>query len=125
MIGGGGEKLTLRLVAEQADWWCADVWPVGVFAHKARVLAHHCAAIGRQPGSIVKAQITWISVEDDPGRVVRRPNLHIVAGSPDEVTRELESFRDAGVEHFQVRFMDFPNPAGLERFVARVLPRLA
>ncbi len=38
--------------------------------------------------------------------------------------RELESFRDAGVRHFQVRFMDYPSPAGLERFVGKVLPRL-
>ena len=30
MIGGGGEKKTLRLVAQHADWWCADVEPVDV-----------------------------------------------------------------------------------------------
>ena len=125
MIGGMGERRTLRLVAEYADWWCPDVAPVEVYRRKARVLADHCAAVGRDPADVVHAQVVWVSVEDDPARLTRRDDLHIVAGSPDEVTRELESFREAGVDHFQVRFMDHPSPAGLERFAARVMPRLA
>ncbi len=124
MIGGGGEKRTLRLVAEYADWWCADIAPVETFAHKAAVLAAHCAASGRDPATIVHSQATWVSVEDDSARAVRWPDLHIVAGNPDEVTRELEAYRDAGVQHFQLRFMDFPHADNLERFISKVLPRL-
>ena len=124
MIGGGGEKRTLRLVAQYADWWCADVEPVAVFAHKARVLADHCAVVGRDPADIVHAQVTWISVEEDSARAERWDHLHIVAGDPDEVTRELEAFGTAGAEHFQIRFMDYPSTAGLERFVTKVMPRL-
>ena len=125
LIGGGGERKTLRLVARYADWWCNDVAPPEVFARKARVLDEHCAAVGRDPAAIVRSQATWVSVEDDPARCVRWPDLHLVAGTPDEVARELLAFRDAGVEHFQLRFLDYPDPAGLERFVARVPPRLA
>jgi alkanesulfonate monooxygenase SsuD/methylene tetrahydromethanopterin reductase-like flavin-dependent oxidoreductase (luciferase family) len=124
MIGGGGERRTLRLVAQYADWWCNDVAPPELFARKVRVLAAHCAAVGRDPATIIRSQATWISVEDDPGRVVRWPDLHLVAGTPDEVAQELLAFREAGVDHFQIRFMDYPEPAGFERFVARVLPRL-
>ena len=124
MIGGGGEKKTLRLVAQYADWWCADVEPVEAFAHKARVLDAHCAAVGRDPASLVKAQVCWVSVEEDSTRAVRWDHLHIVAGNPGEVARELQAFRDAGAQHFQIRFMDYPNPAGFERFVAQVMPRL-
>ena len=124
MIGGGGEKKTLRLVAQYADWWCADIEPVEVFRHKARVLAEHCAAVGRDPAEIVHSQVTWVSVEEDSARATRWDHLYIVAGNPDEVTRELEAYRDAGVQHFQLRFMDYPSTAGLERFVTKVLPRL-
>jgi len=124
MIGGGGEKRTLRLVAQYADWWCADVEPVETFARKAAVLREHCAAVGRDPADIVQAQVVWLSIEEDSARAERWDHLHIVAGNPDEVTRELAAFRDAGVEHFQIRFMDYPERAGLERFVTRVLPRL-
>ena len=125
MIGGGGERRTLRLVADLAEWWCADVGPVEAFVRKSRILDEHCVAVARDPASIVRSQVAWVSVEDDPDRVVRWPNLHIVAGSPDEVLRELTAFRRAGVDHFELRFMDFPSPAGLERFIERVLPRLA
>ncbi|HTM86072.1 MAG TPA: LLM class F420-dependent oxidoreductase [Mycobacterium sp.] len=51
LIGGGGERKTLRLVAEHADMWhsfaTADVYP-----HKAAVLAEHCVAVGRDPAEI-------------------------------------------------------------------------
>jgi alkanesulfonate monooxygenase SsuD/methylene tetrahydromethanopterin reductase-like flavin-dependent oxidoreductase (luciferase family) len=124
MIGGGGERRTLRLAARYADWWCADVGTVETFAHKNRVLDEHCAAEGRDPRQVVRSQATWISVEDDPARVVRWPHLHIVAGTPEEVAAELAAFVAAGVEHFQVRFMDYPSTAGLERFAAEVQPRL-
>jgi alkanesulfonate monooxygenase SsuD/methylene tetrahydromethanopterin reductase-like flavin-dependent oxidoreductase (luciferase family) len=124
MIGGGGEKRTLRLVAETGDWWCSDIGPVDVFRHKLGVLREHCAAVGRDPATIVPAQVTWISVEEDSARATRWDHLHIVAGTPDEVLRELAAFRDAGVQHFQIRFMDYPHLDGLERFVRQVLPRL-
>jgi alkanesulfonate monooxygenase SsuD/methylene tetrahydromethanopterin reductase-like flavin-dependent oxidoreductase (luciferase family) len=124
MIGGGGERITLRLVAQYADWWCADVGPVDVFRRKAWILADHCRAIGRDPAEIVHSQVAWVSVEEESSRAVRWPDLHIVAGDPGEVTRELRAFQDAGVQHFQIRFMDFPSPAGLERFIEQVLPHL-
>ncbi|MDP9487526.1 MAG: LLM class flavin-dependent oxidoreductase [Actinomycetota bacterium] len=124
MIGGGGEKKTLRLVAKYADWWCNDVASLEVFERKTRILDEHCAAVGRDPAEIVRSQVAWVSVEEDPADAVRWEKLHLVAGDPDEVTRELSAFCEAGVEHFQVRFMDYPNPAGMERFVEKVMPRL-
>jgi len=124
MIGGNGEQKTLRLVAKYADWWCADMQTPESLRHKMGVLARHCEAEGRDMASIVPAQVTWISVEDESAWATRWDNVHIVAGNPDEVTRELQAYRDAGARHFMIRFMDYPNPAGMERFVAKVLPRL-
>ncbi|HEY0072254.1 MAG TPA: LLM class flavin-dependent oxidoreductase [Chloroflexia bacterium] len=123
-IGGMGEKKLLRLVAEYADWWCADIAPVEVFAHKVSVLARHCADVGRDPKEIVHAQSTWISMEEGSSGATRWGLPHLVAGHPDLVTRELEAVRDAGASHFMVRFMDYPRTDGLERFIDKVLPRL-
>jgi alkanesulfonate monooxygenase SsuD/methylene tetrahydromethanopterin reductase-like flavin-dependent oxidoreductase (luciferase family) len=124
MIGGMGEQKLLRLVAEYADWWCADIAPLDVFKHKNEVLKQHCAAVDRNDAEITRSISTWISVEDDSAHAVRWDNLHIVAGSPDEVARELSAYRDAGVQHFQMRFVDYPSSAGLERFLSKVLPKL-
>jgi probable F420-dependent oxidoreductase len=54
LIGGGGEKKTLRLVAKHADAW-HSFGDLPTFRHKCEVLARHCADIGRDPGEIVKS----------------------------------------------------------------------
>ena len=54
MIGGGGEKKTLRIVAEYADIWNVFGMPETV-AHKDQILREHCAAVGRDPESIERS----------------------------------------------------------------------
>ncbi len=51
LIGGGGEKVTLRLVAEHADAW-NTFGPPENFAHKNAVLDEWCAKVGRDPGEV-------------------------------------------------------------------------
>ena len=62
LIGGGGEKKTLRLVAQYADMWNGFGDP-DTIRHKIQVLADHCADVGRDPSEII---------EDPPGHAVRR-----------------------------------------------------
>ncbi len=78
MIGGGGEKVTLRLVAEYADMWNTGGSPRD-FTHKNNVLNEWCAKVGRAPESIER---TVMSV-----------------GPSDEI---VEKFIDAGVDHLIV-----------------------
>jgi F420-dependent oxidoreductase-like protein len=49
LIGGGGEKKTLRLVAQYADVWNATTSIADELAHKIDVLHRHCEAVGRDP----------------------------------------------------------------------------
>jgi alkanesulfonate monooxygenase SsuD/methylene tetrahydromethanopterin reductase-like flavin-dependent oxidoreductase (luciferase family) len=51
MIGGGGEKKTLRTVARYADMW-NGMGPLDVVAHKVDVLREHCASVGRDIADI-------------------------------------------------------------------------
>jgi probable F420-dependent oxidoreductase len=51
LIGGGGEKKTLRLVARHADIWHSFA-DLDTFKHKLDVLAGHCADVGRDPAEI-------------------------------------------------------------------------
>jgi alkanesulfonate monooxygenase SsuD/methylene tetrahydromethanopterin reductase-like flavin-dependent oxidoreductase (luciferase family) len=51
MIGGAGEKKTLRTVARYADMWNA-MGPIDVMRHKVDVLRQHCADVGRDPATI-------------------------------------------------------------------------
>lgn len=61
LIGGGGERKTLRLVAKHADIWHGFGDPDTV-ARKVRVLDEHCAAVGRDPKQIVRS----VGVQDSP-----------------------------------------------------------
>lgn len=125
MVGGGGERRTLRVVAEHADWWCADIGSVDTFRHKAAVLDRHCAEVGRDPREIVRSQVIWVGLGGDSEVAEQLRGLPVVRGTADEVTRELSAYRSAGVEHFQVRFLDFPGRRGMETFAEKVMPRLS
>ena len=54
LIGGGGEKVTLRIVAEHADVWHTFGDPE-TLAHKSQVLDDWCAKVGRDPGEIQRS----------------------------------------------------------------------
>jgi alkanesulfonate monooxygenase SsuD/methylene tetrahydromethanopterin reductase-like flavin-dependent oxidoreductase (luciferase family) len=78
MIGGSGEKKTLRTVAKYADMWNA-MGPVDVMRHKIEVLRGHCEAVGRDPSKIeftlgIKATIRDSVEEAD--RVMREHLEH-------------------------------------------------
>jgi probable F420-dependent oxidoreductase len=75
MIGGGGEKVTLRIVAEQADMW-NSFGPVENFAHKNSVLNDWCAKVGRDPKAVERT----------------------VMIGPDEVDN-FQAYLDAGADH--------------------------
>src|SRR5216683_7801084 len=57
MIGGGGEKRTLRLVARYADM-CNVTGDVSTLARKIGVLHRHCAEVGRDPAEV---EVTWMT----------------------------------------------------------------
>lgn len=123
LIAGGGEKKTLKVVAKYADWWNHNFCNAEEFAHKQTVLAGHCADIGRDPGEITHTYYGFVQFLDDPAKKEERP-FHVVSGTPDDVTRELEEFIKLGVRHFQFRIMDFPKLDGLQTMVEKVIPRL-
>jgi F420-dependent oxidoreductase-like protein len=59
LIGGGGEKKTLKLVARYADEWNGVNMTPEIFAHKLDVLARHCEAESRNPAAIAKSMMTF------------------------------------------------------------------
>ena len=117
LVGGGGERRTLRLVAEHADI-SNVIGDPATFAHKLAVLREHCAAVGRDPASIVKTAHAGIVVIDRDEAAVRRrlealaaeppPALRgisatelrarLVSGTPAEVAERLAAYRDAGAD---------------------------
>ncbi len=70
LIGGGGEKKTLRLVAEHADVWHSFA-DATAYPAKSAVLAEHCAAVGRDPAGIERsAAVGGETGAADAGRLI-------------------------------------------------------
>src|SRR6476469_7267937 len=96
LIGGGGEKKTLRLVAQYADVWNATTSNADELAHKIDVLNGHCETVGRDPADIrlTAALFTnpfgdvdaWLkSAERYPELGIKQVNAGPLPGDPDPV----------------------------------------
>ena len=98
LIGGGGEKRTLRIAARYADVWNSWTTPE-VLAAKVRVLRGHCEAIGRDPAAIdISTQALLFLSEDESWLAKKRdiaPGRSIV-GTPSEVAEIVQRYHDAG-----------------------------
>ena len=120
LIGGGGEQRTLAVVARYADWWNFNSCPLAEYRHKLDVLKQHCERIGRDPNDITLTYLGTVSTSEEPSKVQRNPNKHLIAGNASEVTQELQSFAELGVKHFIFRFLELES---LEHFVSNVVPQ--
>jgi len=132
MVGGGGEKLTLRVVAKHADWWNFHQNSPETYAHKLNVLRSHCEAVGRDFNDIVKtygAEVVAIAETEAEARRIAEATPYSdnypIIGTPDQVAEQLRPYIDLGVEHIIVRCVDFPSTAGIELFAQAVIPQLS
>ena len=103
LIGGGGEKVTLRITAQYADEW--HVWgDVATFAHKATVLDRHCNHLGRNPNDIARSTCALVHLSDDPKEVERIRNAPqdyvTIAGNCEQLSETLASYAQAGCDEF-------------------------
>jgi F420-dependent oxidoreductase-like protein len=107
LIGGGGERKTLLLVARYADA-CNIIGDQALVKHKVEVLHRHCAQVGRDPEDIEVTALMTIADDADP----------------DTILSEAEALAGAGVDAIVIRSTG-PEPAQwLEETWAPVVPRL-
>ena len=126
MIGGGGERKTLRIVAQYADMWNVFGTPE-VVAHKDGILRQHCADVGRDPDAIERTlgcKITIRSTEAEAERVRRAALEHnrtplsrvegdvsFWTGTPEQIAETMVSYRRIGFDTFIV---ELPAPYDAE-----------
>ena len=137
MIGGSGEKKTLRTVARYADMWNAMGTPE-FMAHKVDVLRGHCDAVGRDIAEIEFTLGVKLTIRDSKAEAVRvreaamahnRTPPEDIAdddtfweGSPEEIADMLRPYVDLG---FTTILSEQPAPYDaetLERFIGEVKP---
>jgi F420-dependent oxidoreductase-like protein len=134
LIGGGGEKKTLRTVARYADAWNIG-GPVDRVRHKLDVLRRWCDEFGRDPDQIEKTfQGGAAILRSDPdearrvagevGRINGGWDGPDFAGTPEQYVQKLRPYVELGFRHI---YVDLPAPFDdetLERFATEVRPAL-
>jgi F420-dependent oxidoreductase-like protein len=130
LIGGSGERVTLKLVAQYGDACNVSGDPEAI-KHKFSVLKDHCATVGRDYESIHRTAGTFCCIgETDeqarakiPAALLSSPAMAAMAnsaliGSPDTIRQRLEAFEAAGVQELIIGFPDVLQLDSL-RFFAR------
>jgi alkanesulfonate monooxygenase SsuD/methylene tetrahydromethanopterin reductase-like flavin-dependent oxidoreductase (luciferase family) len=137
LIGGSGEKKTLRTVAKYADMWNA-MGPVELMAHKVEVLREHCAAVGRDPAEIEFTLGVKVTLRDSKAEAERVWAEKMTAnrtpmaevedddtfwnGTPEEIADRLRPYVELG---FRTVISEQPAPYDVEtfeRFIGEVKP---
>lgn len=132
LIGGGGEKVTLKLVAQYGDA-CNIGGNLENIAHKFAILKQHCETVGRNYEDIHRTATTFCAIgETDEeakakipqGLVARfgdRLNSALV-GSPNTIRQRLTEFEAAGVQELLIAFPDAIHLDSLRLFAREFIP---
>jgi F420-dependent oxidoreductase-like protein len=117
LIGGGGEKVTLRLVAQYADA-CNVGGDIPTIKHKLAVLKQHCEQLGRDYERIKRTALIDFCViaETEAGVLAKltpqeRDNVEELRqtwliGTPEQIRERLAQYEEAGIQELIVRFVD-------------------
>jgi F420-dependent oxidoreductase-like protein len=130
LLGGGGERRTLRLAARYAD--AANVFgDAAAVRHKADVLRKHCADVDRDPAEVTMTHLSTVLVGDDDRHVSElveelRPQRQdpaayaaaVNAGTPADQVGRFRELAEAGAGEVIVRLADLTGPEPLARMSA-------
>jgi F420-dependent oxidoreductase-like protein len=148
MIGGSGERRTLRLVAEYASEWNCTTIGHEAYEAKVAVLERHCRDVGRDPSTIQRSLMLGHIVgasEDElrrraaavqsvvPGLreqpvdeiIERQRGRGWLVGTPDELVQQVRAWGSRGVTRIMLQTFDMDDIDALRLIAAEVLPRVA
>jgi alkanesulfonate monooxygenase SsuD/methylene tetrahydromethanopterin reductase-like flavin-dependent oxidoreductase (luciferase family) len=148
LVGGDGERRTLRAVARHADWWSIGIHrKPHEYRHKVEVLERHCRDIGRDPGDIRRGFQTIFLVgrtEEDllrradglravipglgglaPEQVLAHVRKNNFGGTPAEIAAHMRPYIDLGVDVFWMQHFLFEDEEALSLLMDEVAPLIA
>jgi alkanesulfonate monooxygenase SsuD/methylene tetrahydromethanopterin reductase-like flavin-dependent oxidoreductase (luciferase family) len=148
LVGGGGERRTLRAVARHASLWSLGRRPtVDEYRHKVEVLEGHCREVGRNPAEIRRGFQTIVVVGRDEAELRRRADAlrqvlpwtrdrtpeevldamrsRCFAGTPSEIAGAMRPYIELGADLFWVQHFLFEDDDALRLLMDEVAPLIA
>ena len=135
MVGGVGERQTLRIVAKYADA-CNLYGSVETVKRKLTILKEHCTSVGRDYASILKTKLGIVEVENDKetarkkiqvsrGMPEEQINEFAIYGTPEDVLRQIELFEEAGIQYIIVNLDPSRELEALDVFRENVIRKIS
>jgi F420-dependent oxidoreductase-like protein len=147
-IAGGGENVTLKIVAQYADYANVDGTP-DVFAHKSEVLRKHCEDLGRDFDSIVRTADYNVFIAETESELEDRFRFYAetlrkggiaeakiernveamrrgpAVGTPEQIVEAFKGLADLGLSYAITNFFEAAyDRSGIELFESAVVPEL-
>jgi alkanesulfonate monooxygenase SsuD/methylene tetrahydromethanopterin reductase-like flavin-dependent oxidoreductase (luciferase family) len=127
LIGGGGEQLTLRVVARHADIW-HGFGDLATLKRKIDLIGEYARGYKRDPGEIAHSTNVSIWVGDPPAAVLQRlsgsrGNQSLISGDPAAIETRLREYVDAGISYFIVGSAGGLDLDNWRRISEQVIPR--
>ena len=128
MIGGSGERRTLKIAAKYADA-CNLFGSPETVKKKLGVLREHCRSAGRDYDSILKTKLGHVIIDKNKENVTEaikafpedRREEYVIYGTPQEVRHQVQALRDAGIEYLIVNLEPQRELETLELFAGEVV----
>src|SRR5215207_10001240 len=136
MVGGSGERETLKIVAKYADA-CNLFGSVETVKRTLSVLKEHCKGVGRDYDSILKTKLGLIVVDNDKEMVERRIQQiskvipedqvreFVIYGTPEDVLKQIELLEDVGIQYLIVDLEPYRELEALEIFADSVMKKMS
>jgi F420-dependent oxidoreductase-like protein len=139
-IGGGGEKLTMKVTARHADRYDWGYLPtIDIYKHKMKVLENHCNTVGRSFEDIEKS--CWPAGQIFIGEDRKELKTKVLqwlpkgvsledfmktsfVGTPEDFIKQLRQYLNLGVTHFMLFFGDLPDIEGVKVFAENVVQKI-
>ncbi len=132
LVGGSGEKRTLKIVAKYADA-CNLFGSTETVKRKLNILKEHCKSVGRDYDSILKTKLGVVMIENDKQTVEKKihdffkgmPEEQIrefaIYGTPEDVLRQIELLEDVGIQYLIVDLEPSRELEALDVFANKII----
>jgi alkanesulfonate monooxygenase SsuD/methylene tetrahydromethanopterin reductase-like flavin-dependent oxidoreductase (luciferase family) len=131
LVGGSGERKTLKIVAKYADA-CNLFGSIETIKRKLNILKEYCESVGRDYNSILKTTLGVVIIDDDKEiakkrvqQVTRMPEGQIsefaIYGAPEDVSRQIKLLEEVGIQYLIVDLDPSRELEALEIFVNNII----
>ena len=136
LVGGSGERKTLKIVAKYADA-CNLFGSPETVRKKLDVLKDHCRSVGRDYDSILKTKLGAIIMDDNMEMAKNRVQQtlrgmpeeqikeFVIYGTPEDVSRQIEILEQAGIQYLIVDLEPYRELEALDTFTSKIINKMS